>query len=91
MTNEEMKKALSEISKAKKQYGKLKAKIEQLQDAIKQEMTARGIEKQTIGKHTIQCVTYEYSQFDVNRFKQEHSRLYNRFAAPTTRRRLTIR
>ena len=91
MTNEEMKQALKEISKAKKQYNKLKDKIDRLQGDIKQEMIQRGLEEQTIGDYTIQCISYECCQFDVNRFKEEHSRLYNRFAVPTTRRRLTIR
>ncbi|MCI9312534.1 MAG: hypothetical protein HFE68_04130 [Erysipelotrichaceae bacterium] len=91
MSNEEMALKLNEISKAKKQYNKLKAKIEQLQDDLKQEMINRGQEEEIIGDYTVQCISYDCAQFDMNRFKEEHGRLYKRFAVPTTRRRLTIR
>ena len=90
MSNEEMTTKLNEISKAKKQYNKLKAKIEQLQNELKQEMTDRGSESETIGDYKVQCIAYDYSQFDAKSFKEEHLRLYNRYAALTTRRRLTI-
>ncbi len=90
MSNEEMTAKLNEISKAKKQYTKLKAKIEQLQSELKQEMTVRGTETETIGDYKVQCISYAYSQFDAKSFKEEHPRLYNRYAVPTTRRRLTI-
>ena len=56
MSNEEMTAKLNEISKAKKQYNKLKAKIEQLQNELKQEMTDRGSESETIGDYKVQCI-----------------------------------
>lgn len=90
MSNEEMALKLNEISRAKKQYNRLKAKIEQLQDDLKQEMIDRGQEEEIIGDYTVQCITYDYSQFDTKQFKKEHTRLYKRYTVPTTRTRLTI-
>lgn len=91
MSNEEMTLKLNEISRAKKQFNKLKAKIEQLQDDLKQEMISRGQEEEIIGDYTVQCITYDYSQFDAKQFKKEHARLYKCYAVPTTRTRLTVR
>ena len=64
--------------------------IESLKDAIKAEMTARGVEEMEAGRYIIRWTSVLSSRFDSTSFKRELPELYGRFVKQTASRRFTI-
>ena len=66
------------------------AEIENLKDAIKAEMTARGVEELEAGPHIARFTTILSNRFDTTAFKREHAEMYRLYTKQTTSRRFTV-
>lgn len=64
--------------------------IESLKDAIKAEMTARGVEEMEAGRYIVRWTSVLSQRFDSTSFKKELPELYGRFVKQTASRRFTI-
>ncbi len=64
--------------------------VEALKDAIKAEMTARGVEEMEAGRYIVRWTSVLSSRFDSTSFKKELPELYGRFVKQTASRRFTI-
>lgn len=64
--------------------------VEALKDALKAEMTARGVEEMEAGRYIIRWTSVLSSRFDSTSFKRELPELYGRFVKQTASRRFTI-
>ena len=66
------------------------AEIEAIKDAIKAEMTARGVEELEVGQYIARYTTVLSSRFDTTAFKREHGEMYRMYTKQTTSRRLSV-
>lgn len=66
------------------------AEIENLKDAIKAEMTARGVEEIEAGQYIARYTTVLSNRFDTTAFKREHGEMYKMYTKQTTSRRFTV-
>ena len=66
------------------------AEIENLKDAIKREMDARGVEELEAGQYIARFTTVLTNRFDSTAFKREHSEMYKMYTKQTTSRRFSI-
>ena len=66
------------------------AEIEAIKDAIKAEMTARGVEEIEAGQYVARFTTVLSSRFDTTAFKREHSEMYKLYTKQSTSRRFTV-
>ena len=69
---------------------KASKEVEALKDALKAEMTARGVEELPAGKYIIRWTSVLSQRFDSTSFKKELPELYGRFVKQTASRRFTI-
>ncbi len=77
-------KALEEQKKA------LEAQISGLQEEIKKDMEAKGIEEMRAGIFIVRFTSVLSSRFDTKRFKEQYENLYSQFTKQTASRRFTI-
>ena len=66
------------------------AEIENLKDAIKREMDARGVEEIEAGQYIARFTTVLTNRFDTTAFKREHGEMYKLYTKQTTSRRFSI-
>ena len=66
------------------------AEIESIKDAIKAEMTARGVEELEAGQYIARYTTVFSSRFDTTAFKREHGEMYRMYTKQTTSRRFSV-
>ena len=65
------------------------AEIESIKDAIKAEMTARGVEELEAGQYIARYTTVLSNRFDTTAFKREHGEMYRMYTKQTTSRRFS--
>ena len=68
----------------------LEAEISALEDSIKAEMAAQGVEELIVGAYKIRWKTVVSQRFDSTAFKKAHSELYQKFIKQTTGKRFTV-
>ena len=66
------------------------AEIESIKDAIKAEMTARGVEELEAGQYIARYTTVLSNRFDTTTFKREHGEMYRMYTKQTTSRRFSV-
>ena len=66
------------------------AEIESIKDAIKAEMTARGVEELEAGQYIARYTTVLSNRFDTTAFKREHGEMYRMYTKQTTSRRFSV-
>jgi predicted phage-related endonuclease len=66
------------------------AEIESLKDAIKAEMTARGVEELTAGQYIARYTEVISNRFDSTAFKKVMPDVYKAYTKPVTSRRFTV-
>lgn len=66
------------------------AEIESLKDAIKAEMTARGVEELEAGQYIARYTTVLSNRFDTTAFKREHGEMYKLYTKQQTSRRFSV-
>lgn len=66
------------------------AEIESIKDAIKAEMTTRGVEELEAGQYIARYTTVLSNRFDTTAFKREHGEMYRMYTKQTTSRRFSV-
>lgn len=66
------------------------AEIENIKDAIKAEMSARGVEEIEAGQYVARFTTVLSNRFDTTAFKREHGEMYKMYTKQQTSRRFTV-
>ena len=64
--------------------------VEALKDALKAEMSARGVEELPAGRYIVRWTSVLTQRFDSTSLKRELPELYGRFVKQTASRRFTI-
>lgn len=68
----------------------LEAQISELQEEIKKDMEAEGIEEMQAGIFIIRFTSVLSSRFDTKRFKENYGELYEQYVKQVTSRRFAI-
>lgn len=90
MTNQEMLKKVRELKELKAMADELSAEITAIEDTIKAEMTAQGVDEMTVDVFKVRYKTVISSRFDSKSFKATHSELYEQYTKQTESKRFSI-
>ena len=78
------------IRRLEEQREELEAQIDSLKDEIKAEMTARGVEKLSVGTHRVSWTSYTTTRLDTKALKAENESIYERYSKQVAARRFVI-
>ena len=81
---------IKKLKALEEQKKELETQIDGLQDEIKKDMEAQGVEQMQAGIFIIRFTRVLSSRFDTKRFKEQYENLYNQFLKQTASRRFTI-
>ena len=90
MTNQEMLKKVRELKELKAMADELSAEITAIEDTIKAEMNAQGVDEMTVDVFKVRYKTVISSRFDSKSFKVTHSELYDQYTKQTESKRFSI-
>ena len=90
MTNTEMLAKVRELKELKAMADELAAEITAIEDAIKAEMTAQGVDEMQVDVFKVRYKTVISSRFDSKAFKADHADLYTQYTKQTESRRFTV-
>lgn len=90
MGQNELVTTVSELKELKAMQEELNAEIVTLEDKIKAEMTARGVEELKAGTFKIRWTKVVSNRFDTAAFRQANADLYERFCRTTESKRFSI-
>lgn len=90
MTKTELIAKTRELKELKIMLNELEAEIDSIEDEIKQEMTATGVEELIVDVFTIRYKDVKSNKFDSKAFKATYEELYNQYCKPTTYKRFTV-
>lgn len=68
----------------------LAAEITAIEDDLKTEMTAQGVDEMMVDVFKLRCKTVISSRFDSKAFKTTHEELYKQYSKPTECRRFSV-
>lgn len=90
MSKTEMTSKVRELKELKAMADELAAEITAIEDSIKADMTAQGIEEMTVDVYTVRYKTVKSSRFDTTAFKKAMPELAAQFMRETESRRFTV-
>lgn len=90
MSTQDMAGKAAELKELKNMMDELAAEIAAIEDEIKAELTARGVDELTAGAFKIRYKTVQSSRFDTKGFRAAMPELAERFTIPTQTRRFTV-
>lgn len=90
MTNQEMLKKVRELKELKAMADELSAEITAIEDTIKAEMNAQGVDEMIVDVFKVRYKTVISSRFDSKSFKVTHSELYDQYTKQTESKRFSI-
>lgn len=90
MSRSEIEKRLQKLKELETMADELSAEIEAHKDAIKQEMSKRGVEELKAGKFTARFTKVTSGRFNTAAFKEEHAELYAAYTTLTAYRRFSV-
>lgn len=90
MSKTEMTSKVRELKELKAMADELAAEITAIEDSIKADMTAQGVEEMTVDVYTVRYKTVKSSRFDTTAFKKAMPELAARFMRETESRRFTV-
>lgn len=90
MSKNELVSKVRELKELKQMADELADEIGAIEDTLKAEMTAQGVEEMQIDVFKLRYKTIISSRFDSKAFKATHSELYEQYNKPTESRRFTI-
>lgn len=79
-----------ELKELKAMAEELAAEITAIEDAIKEEMTARNTEEMQVDVFKVRWTKVTSNRFDTTAFKKTHTDLYNQYMKQTETRRFSI-
>jgi len=90
MTATELTNTVRELKELKLMASEVATDIENLEDRIKAEMTARGTDELSVDVFKIRWTTMTSTRFDSTAFKATHAELYRQYSKPVETRRFSI-
>ena len=90
MSKTEMTNKVRELKELKAMADELAAEITAIEDSIKADMTAQGVEEMTVDVYKVRYKTVKSSRFDTTAFKKAMPELAARFMRETESRRFTV-
>ncbi len=90
MSMNELTKKVRELKELKAMADELAAEITAIEDDLKAEMAAQGVEEMTVDVFKLRYKTVVSSRFDSKAFKATHEELYKQYSKPTECRRFTV-
>ena len=90
MSKTEMTSKVRELKELKAMADELAAEITAIEDSIKADMTAQGVEEMTVDVYTVRYKTVKSSRFDTTAFKKAMPELAARFMRETESRLFTV-
>ena len=90
MSNNEICKTLKELYELRAMRAELDDEITALEDKVKSEMTARGVDELEGAGHIAKYAEYTSMRFDASAFKKAQPELASAFTKATTARRFTL-
>ncbi len=86
----EMTNKVRELKELKAMADELAAEITAIEDSIKSDMTAQGVEEMTVDVYKVRYKTVKSSRFDTTAFKKAMPNLAAQFMRDTESRRFTV-
>ena len=90
MSKTEMTSKVRELKELKAMADELAAEITTIEDSIKADMTAQGVEEMMVDVYTVRYKTVKSSRFDTTAFKKAMPDLAAQFTKETESRRFTV-
>ena len=90
MSNNELTATVRDLRELRRMADELAAEIEALTDAIKQHMTAEGLDALTGTDFKITWREVSSARLDSAALKRDHAELYSQYTRTTTARRFTL-
>ncbi len=90
MSSMEISKQVKELRELRRMADEIAAEIDSIQDAIKEEMTARNVEEMTGDDYKITWKSVVSRRFDSAAFRSTHSELFNQYTKESTSRRFVL-
>ena len=90
MSKNEMTSKVRELKELRAMAEELAAEITAIEDSIKADMTAQGVEEMTVDVFTIRYKTVTSNRFDTTAFKKAMPDLAAQFTKQTESRRFTV-
>ena len=90
MEHNELLATVHELRELRNMAEELHDHIQALEDIVKNEMNARGVDKLYIGDCKVTYTSYSTSRLDSKKLKSENEALYNQYLKTTEARRFTI-
>ena len=90
MTQKELTCKVRELKELKLFAEEIAAQITGLEDEVKAEMTAMGVEELVLDVFKIKWTKYTSTRFDATGFKAAHKDIYDLFAKPVEARRFSV-
>lgn len=90
MSKTEMMSKVRELKELKVMAEELAAEITAIEDSIKADMTAQGIEEMTVDVYKVRYKTVKSSRFDTTAFKKAMPDLAAQFTRETESRRFSV-
>ena len=90
MSTNELVSKVRELKELQVMAEELQAEINSIQDAIKAEMSAKGVDEMVVDVFKIRWKVVKSSRFDTAAFKATHAELYKQYTKETETRRFTV-
>lgn len=90
MGQNELATSVRELKELRMMAEELQAEITTIEDRIKAEMTARGVEELKVGTFKIRWTKVVSNRFDTTAFKAKYEELYGQFTKVSESRRFSI-
>jgi predicted phage-related endonuclease len=90
MVDKELTAKVRELKELKLMAEELAAQIGSIEDEVKAEMTARGVEEMILDVFKVKWTRYTSTRFDTTAFKAAHKDIYDLFAKPVEARRFSV-
>lgn len=90
MSRTELTSKVRELKELQQMQDEIQDEITAIQDALKAEMAAQGIDEMTVDVFKIRWKAVVSSRFDTTASKKTHADLYSQYAKATESRRFTV-
>ena len=90
MGRDELNTTVVELRGLRNMAAELQEQIDALEDIVKAEMLAQGVDTLFIGDCKVTYLEYNTSRFDNKTFKAEHEELYSKYSKTIKARRFSV-
>ena len=90
MGHSELLATVTELRSLRNMAAELQDEINALEDIVKAEMNAQGVDKLFVGDCKVTWTEYNTNRFDTKTFKAEHEELYKKYSKNTKARKFIV-